>query len=332
MTPVLSVIICTLNNAGYLRKALASLIAQTLPNVAYEVLVVDNGSMDSTRETVQTCRDMENLRYIYDPFQGLSHARNVGWQNARGKYIVYLDDDAVASPNWLERISHRYETLLPQPASVGGKVVPIWEAERPPWLTPELERHLSVVDWMGSPRFIDEDRYYLAGTNVSYQRTVLEESGGFHTDLGRRGTLLLSNEELSMQYLLRSRGHLIWYDPEIVVHHHIKAERLNRPWFYKRFYWQGVSDAILEAQVARWNGTPKSGLTGMSRDLSQTARDSIRYLKILMSGSEDVVSRCRINQRLGRILSNLQIASGRLKISDGPARQGSPSRSSRQSE
>jgi glycosyltransferase involved in cell wall biosynthesis len=317
VTPVLSVILCTLNQAGYLRKALASLVAQTLPRAAYEVLVVDNGSTDATRETVEAFQHMENLKYLCDPVLGLSHARNTGWQKARGKYAVYLDDDAVASPDWLARILHRFETLVPQPGSVGGKVAPIWEAERPQWLTRELEHHLSLVDWRDSPMFLDEDRFYLAGTNVSYRRGILQESGGFQTNLGRKGPLLLSNEELWMQYFLRSRGYLIWYDPEILVHHHIKAQRLSQSWFYEKFFWQGVSDAILETQIARWDGKQRSCLSRMRQDLSETAQNSIRYLRALLSGSEDVVSRCRIHQRLGRMISNLRIAFGRLKISEG---------------
>jgi glycosyltransferase involved in cell wall biosynthesis len=320
VTPDLSVIVCTLNQASYLGKALGSIIEQTLPRAEYEVLVVDNGSTDSTKQTVESFRDIGNLHYLYDPVLGLSHARNVGWQKARGKYVVYLDDDAVASPGWLERIRHRYETLLPRPVSVGGRVLPIWEARRPPWLTRELERHLSIVDWQDLPMFLDEDSFYLAGTNVSYRRTVLQESGGFPTNLGRKGLLLRSNEELWMQHFLRSRGYAIWYDPDILVHHHIKVQRLTPSWFYERFFWQGVSDAILDTQIAGWRGKQKTWLPRIRQDLSGTAQDYVRHLKALLSGTEDVVSWCRIQQRLGRMISNLRITFHRLKIPAGSAR------------
>jgi glycosyltransferase involved in cell wall biosynthesis len=326
MTPVLSVILCTYNQAGYLWKALQSLFEQTLPKGAYEVLVIDNGSTDATRETVEAFRYMENLKYLFDPVLGLSHARNTGWQKARGKYAVYLDDDAVANPDWLARILHRFETLVPQPGSVGGKVTPIWEVERPQWLTREIEHHLSLVDWKDSPMFLDEDRFYLAGTNVSYRRGILQESGGFPTNLGRRGSLLRSNEELWMQRFLRSRGDAIWYDPEILVQHHIKAQRLTPSWFFERFFWQGVSDAILEAQIARWDGKRSPCLSQIRKDLLQVVRDSIQALRGFLSGSEEVVLRCRFHQNLGRLISNLRITFGRLEISVESAPSGLSSR------
>jgi glycosyltransferase involved in cell wall biosynthesis len=315
--PVLSVVVCTLNQANYLRIALASLNEQTLPREDYEVIVVDNGSTDSTKQTVASFPGFENLRYLYDPVPGLSHARNLGWQQALGKYVAYLDDDAVASPRWLERIRHRFETLMPRPSGVGGRILPIWEAERPPWLGKELEPYLSIVDWRDSPMFLVEDRFYLAGTNVCYERAALRECGGFPMDLGRKGRLLLSNEELWVQRFLLGRGEALWYDPEILVHHHIKAQRLTPAWFLERFFWQGVSDAILEDRLARWGLPQISRSRRLGHGLSGTTRDSIRSLAALLTGNRDVSSRCRIQKRLGRMISSLRLTFPGLEI---PAR------------
>jgi glucosyl-dolichyl phosphate glucuronosyltransferase len=303
VTPAISVVVCTLDQAGYLRKALGSLRGQSLPRPEYEVIVVDNGSTDSTKQTVESSAGMENLRYFYDPVLGLSHARNTGWRAARGEYIAYLDDDALASPDWLERIRDRFETLRPRPASVGGRILPIWEAEKPSWLTRELERHLSIVDWQSPAMFLDDDRFYLAGSNVSYRRSVLQESGGFPESLGRKGRRLRSNEELWMQSFLRSRGQAVWYDPAIVVHHHIKARRLTPAWFYERFFWQGVSDALLENHVHGRRGKQRPRLSHLWEESSGTAGDLVGYIKSLLSGNTGVVSWCRIQQRLGKMVS-----------------------------
>ena len=169
--------------------------------------MVDNGSTDSTKPTVESFRDTGNLLYIYDLVLGLSHARNTGWRKARGEIVAYLDDDALAEPDWLERIRDRYETLSPSPACVGGRTLPVWEAEKPGWVTRELEHHLGIVDWQRPPMFLAEDRLYLAGANVSYRTAMLRESGGFPLGLGRKGPCLLSNEELWMQSFLRSKGY-----------------------------------------------------------------------------------------------------------------------------
>jgi len=317
MTPVLSVVVCTLDQADYLRKALGSLFEQTLSRADYEVLVVDNGSTDSTKHVVASFPGFVNLRYLYDPVPGLSHARNLGWQQARGRYVAYLDDDAVASPRWLERIRDRFETLVPRPAGVGGRILGIWEAEKPAWLGDDLQPYLSIVDWPASPMFLDESRFYLAGTNVCYARTALAECGGFPTDLGRKGLLLLSNEELWMQRILLSRGKPLWYDPEILVHHHIKAHRLTPDWFLERFFWQGVSDALLEDRLARSGVPPRFRPRRFWHDLSGTAGDSIKLLAALLAGNADIVARCRIQERLGRSLSRLCLTYPGLEV---PAR------------
>ena len=313
MNPELSAIVCTLNQAGYLRKVLGSLRAQTLPREAYEVIVVDNGSTDATRPTVESFADMGNLLYVFDPVPGLSHARNTGWRRARGEIVAYLDDDAVAGPDWLARLRHAYRTLQPTPACVGGRVLPIWEAEKPSWVDRELEHHLSAVDWLRPAMFLDEDGLYLHGSNVSYLRSVLEESGGFPPGLGRKGDCLLSNEEIWMQAFLRSRGRPIRYDPEIVVQHHVKARRLTRSWFYKRFFWQGVSDVLLEIEVSAWRGGHGPRRRDLWKELMRTGRDFVGGVNLIVTGKGAVAGRCRIHRGLGRIAST---------ILPGPAREG----------
>ena len=100
----ISAVVCTLNRATYLARAVESLVNQTYPKEYYEIIVVDNGSTDNTREVVEQFSQCAIIRYIYEPVKGLSQARNTGWQAAAGKYVAYLDDDAIARPRWLEKM------------------------------------------------------------------------------------------------------------------------------------------------------------------------------------------------------------------------------------
>lgn len=246
MSTRISAVICTHNRAAYLKKAIQSLVNQTLPKEQYEVIVVDNCSTDDTKAIVEGFEPFGNLRYIYEPTLGLSQARNTGWQNARGEHIAFLDDDAIACPGWLERIVAAFETVHPRPGSVGGKVIPIWEIERPAWLPKGLEIALAIIDWADKPLYLTEKHQFLVGANVAYPREILEACGGFRTSLGRRGRNLLSNEEYFLERHLRKQNLGIYYDPQIYVYHHILAERLDKRWFYRRFFWQGVSNEILQ--------------------------------------------------------------------------------------
>lgn len=240
----ISAIICTHNRAGYLRKAIRSLVFQSLDEELYEILVVDNASTDDTRHIVHNeFSGVSNLRYLYEPVLGLSQARNTGWRGAEGEYVAYLDDDAVASPVWLERILEVFDTVSPKPGCVGGKIEPIWEAPRPIWLSDSMLPVLTVLDLSDKPTFLSDQ--IPSGANISFAKVVLMELGGFSVALGRKGNQLLSNEEVLLMRKMKDKGFLCFYHPEIKVRHHIPASRLTERWFLDRYYWQGISDAAV---------------------------------------------------------------------------------------
>src|SRR6266545_4700766 len=130
---MISAIICTYKRADYLRMALRSLCDQTLPRAEYEIIVIDNVGEAETERVVNEFRS-ENveLRYIIESRVGLSHARNKALEEARGKYIAYLDDDARADAHWLEALVHTFEKT--KAAAIGGRVWLDWDGEKPVWV------------------------------------------------------------------------------------------------------------------------------------------------------------------------------------------------------
>lgn len=245
MKKKISVAICTLNRADYLRKALKSLTEQTLETDAFEILVIDNNSTDQTKEVAtEEFAHIPNLKYIFEPILGLSQARNTGLKHAESQYIAYLDDDAIASPSWLEKILHAFNTVEPQPGCIGGEVAPIWEAPRPDWLSDGLLPFLTIVNWSKEPCVLDANKY-IAGANMSFPTALLKKIGGFSSELGRKGKQLLSNEEILIRDQLKNKGYTLFYQPDISVKHHVPTRRLAQEWFLSRMYWQGLSDASL---------------------------------------------------------------------------------------
>jgi glycosyltransferase involved in cell wall biosynthesis len=239
----ISAIVCTYNGQKVLKTAIQSLVDQTLAKKDYEILVVDNASTDNTRMVVRQFETEENLRYIFEPNLGLSNARNTGWQKAHGKFIAYLDDDAIACPEWLERIIDAFRTV-PEAGAIGGRVDPIWEEPRPDWLSERMMVALSVINWSDVPIFLGQGQC-LVGANIAFPRKLLEQVGGFSSELGRKGNNLLSNEENLLVSKIKEQGVKVFYHPQIIVDHLIPASRLRKNWFKKRYFWQGVSDAIL---------------------------------------------------------------------------------------
>jgi glycosyltransferase involved in cell wall biosynthesis len=239
----ISAIICTHNGQKVLGQAIQSLVDQTFDKSDCEILIIDNASTDGTREIIRQFENVSNLKYIFEPMLGLSHARNTGWQEAQGEIVAYLDDDAIVCPEWLERILEAFGRE-PKAGAVGGRVSPIWEAARPVWLSDKMMGALSVIDWSETPIFIGEDQW-LVGANISFPRKLLSEVGGFSSALGRKGKCLLSNEENLLVVKIKEKGYTVFYHPEIMVDHLIPANRLRKSWFKRRYYWQGISDAVL---------------------------------------------------------------------------------------
>jgi len=115
----ISVVIVTLNRAHLLRDALASLMRQTRP--PDEVVVVDNGSTDTTGEVIAEFASSLNLISVEEPRRGIPYARNTGVRHASKDIVAFIDDDCVASPDWLHFVEMPF-VQDPDVGVVGGEV------------------------------------------------------------------------------------------------------------------------------------------------------------------------------------------------------------------
>jgi len=98
----ISVVIVTLDRAESVRDVLDCLVRQT--RQPDEVIVVDNGSKDNTKEVVSSFDGRLNIKYVYEEARGIPFARNAGVRNATGDIIAFIDDDCIADENWLKYI------------------------------------------------------------------------------------------------------------------------------------------------------------------------------------------------------------------------------------
>ena len=159
--------------------------------------------------------------------RGLSGARNTGVGLADTEVVAFLDDDAEAAPDWLERLIALYDD--PEVLAVGGRVEPLWEAGRPGYFAEEL-------DWIvgcshrGLPRVASEVRNVI-GANMSFRLDVIRNVGGFNISLGRRGSNPLGCEEteICIRSKMGAPGCRIVYEPAALVRHHVPAQQGNNP-------------------------------------------------------------------------------------------------------
>jgi glucosyl-dolichyl phosphate glucuronosyltransferase len=270
---VISVAICTYNNAAKLAMALESLKGMVYPQgLEYEILVIDNNSKDETKQVVESYAHVwgPRLRYIFEPTQGLSHARNRAMKEAAGDVISYVDDDIKADPQWLSAIGAAFQKYAAA-AVVGGKSYLVFPSSPPAWLSARCELILSRLDY-GDQAIVGTDQD-LFGVNFSIRKEWLQRVGGFDTSLGRCGRSLVSGEESDLLKRIRARGGIAVYEPAAVVGHIVPAERLKMRWFLRRFFVAG-RDSIA---IALKDGDSLPSV-------SQTAIHAVRCLGSIFKG------------------------------------------------
>jgi len=243
----ISVVICTYSSARWpeLTAAIDSLRAQLLQPLE-TIVVVDHNS--ELFERARSLQDVDVVVVENDGVRGLSAARNTGVSWSLGTYVAFLDDDAVAKPDWLQRIARAY--CLPDVAAVGGPVEPAWADGRPAWFPPEFDWVVGC-SYPGLPEAPGATRN-LIGANMSFRRSVLDSIGGFRPDIGRLGTQPLGGEETELCIRAGSvNGSVVLYDPSVRVRHVVDPSRASWGYFLRRCWAEGLS----KEHVSRVVGT-----------------------------------------------------------------------------
>ncbi len=235
----LSIIIPTRNRSSYLRELIDSLLVGcSKVTVPLEIIVVDNGSDDETKQVTDyfATRSPFPINYYYMPCPGLHVGRNLGARVATGEILSYLDDDVVVEKEWAQAILNRFASDN-KIGLVGGPCLPLWnDAKIPQWL--ESFRYkvdwgwvlyvLSLVDLGPIPREIPGG--FVFGCNFSVRRDIVLSQGGFHPDGMPRELLHYRGDgETAMAVAAGSMaGMKVFYEPKAAVYHRVPPERLTR--------------------------------------------------------------------------------------------------------
>ncbi|HTK11594.1 MAG TPA: glycosyltransferase family 2 protein [Ktedonobacteraceae bacterium] len=241
----ISVIICAYTEDRWteLLKAVESIRQQNI--VAREIiLVIDHNTslLERSRMQIADAIVIENNRP-----KGLSGARNSGIARAKGLFIAFLDDDAIAEPDWLERLNAGCQN--PHVLGTGGVVEPLWVEKRPDWFPHEFYWVVGC-SYQEKLRTVTEVRNPYGGCTC-IRREVFEVIGGFHEKIGRVGNHPLGGEETELS--IRATQHwpdkVFLCDPQARIHHHIQPARATWSYFFRRCYAEGISKAAITTLV-----------------------------------------------------------------------------------
>ena len=241
MSTSLTVALCTHNHEPRLERTLQALAHLRPPESPWEFLVVDNASTDATAALLCDPRWRPphlELRVVRDSKLGLSHARNRAIAEARGEYIVFMDDDETPDPDWLRAFERAI--LAERPDALGGRIEVMFEdGERPVWLQDELLAFLGKLDHGGERRQLLDRQTPIFGGNFAFRRSLFAHIGNFDANLGRRGTANVGGEDTEMYRRMIDAGCSVWWVPDAVIHHRIQVHKLRRRYFLDLHFRQG---------------------------------------------------------------------------------------------
>ncbi len=206
----LSISVCTYNRSKNYERVVASLKSQLRNNV--ELVSVEGVA-------------------------GLAKARNIGWRKARGEYVAYIDDDAVATSDWVKNILN-FIKLHPDVVAFGGPYSSSNQSELPTWIPKELTTMEVAAK---KPRPIHLPHEWLTGTNMIFRRDTLKSIGGFDESLGVTPTRRAYGEETDLLIRLHNAGHEIWYDPKIKVLHEFSKQKQSFSFLLKDQFTHGLN-------------------------------------------------------------------------------------------
>jgi glucosyl-dolichyl phosphate glucuronosyltransferase len=243
--PLLSVVVATHDRPDRLVACLEGLAALEDP---VEVIVVDSASTHSCGHIAgRFAVRFSRLHYCREDEPGLSRARNRGVREASCELVAFVDDDAVAAPDWARRLSAPFaDTRI---GCAGGTCRPRFDAARPRWLSERLLQFAGITRIGSTPREARSSAEYPFGANICFRRAALAQIGGFSEGLGRSARSLLSGEESAAIDRLRERGWTVWLQPDAIVDHAVAAERCSSAYYWRRLWWQGIGRARSERSL-----------------------------------------------------------------------------------
>ncbi|WP_214365535.1 glycosyltransferase family 2 protein [Pseudonocardia sp. H11422] len=264
--PAVSVVICAYTEERWddVVAAVESVTAQRLE--PHEIILVIDHNPALYSRLKRTLPDVLVVQNRSE--RGLSGGKNTAIQMAKGDVLAFLDDDAVAEPDWLTYLVAGYGQ--PEVIGVGGLTLPLWETARPAWFPEEFDWTVGCTFTGREPGRVRN----LLGGNASFRREAFHIAGGFPTGIGRsaanRRPLGCEETEFCIRLARRRPDSIFLFDARAVIHHRVPRTRSRFRYFRSRCYAEGLS----KAQVTRSVGVA-DGLATERRYATTTLRRGV---------------------------------------------------------
>jgi glucosyl-dolichyl phosphate glucuronosyltransferase len=281
-----TVAICTYNRCESLAETLATLVDQSRVEAAdWQVLIVDNNSSDATLRVISGFAGRIGVRVVRETRQGPSHARNRALREARGEWVLFIDDDVKLDPGWLASWIAALRGA-PGAAYGGGRILPDWGAAPPRWFHGEklalIDGALVWFDLGEVVRPLSDDDPQPFGGNMAIRRNTALGLGGFRPDLGMNGQELGRGEETDLFLRARRKGDAGLYVGTALCQHRYEPARFTP----RALFRYGVASGLAHRAVVDSQASGSWAASG-----AYLARGAVQLLK----GRGDRFRQCIVN-------------------------------------
>ena len=273
----IAIVVPTYNRAASLEATLASVTSGC--SRKHDIIVVDNNSTDDTPAVV--ARFGPEVRYLQEPKQGLSYARNTGIEAARAldaELVAFIDDDVQAAPDWTEALLQAFDAH-PEADCIGGRVLPANDVDLPEWLTPDHWGPLALQDHGPAPLTFDAfTPRGLIGANFAFRLKTFDRVGPFSPAVQRVRDGIGSTEDHEMLRRLYAAGGRAVYVPDIVVTTEVPPERMT--YEYHRRWHAGHGRFTARMRIPELEHSATGQLLGVPAHLYRgAAADAGRWMR-----------------------------------------------------
>ncbi len=229
-----SVILATRDRGELLAQTLAHLARQTVGDLSWEVIVVDNGSTDSTPAVLASAAGRLPLQSLREPLPGKNRALNRALAAARGELLIFTDDDIIADPAWIANLIGAARRW-PEATIFGGRIMLAFPPGTPEWLQQPIHGAMNFARY--SPVEPEGPTAHLPnGPNFAVRACALQGLR-YREDIGpQAGTAYVMGSETELILRLRDRGAGMVYVPSAVVQHVVQKGQLTDRYLLGRSY------------------------------------------------------------------------------------------------
>lgn len=298
---MLTVLMATYNGARTLPEVLRAYAQLSAPARGWNLIVVDNGSTDQTREVIAAHTQHLPLTYVFEPRVGKTVALNTGIERVAGDLVVFTDDDVLPRSNWLEQIRSTVDSQ-PEFSIFGGPVLPKWELHPDKWLlewvplSPTFAILYPTTEGPITPRLI-------FGPNMAIRADIFQKGFRFDESLGPKGSKYDMGDETEFNLRLTKAGYKAWHCSEAIVHHIIRSNQMTEAWVLNRAIPFGRAQFRRESREsptsrASWLGIPwllllqisaqniRLGRARLSGDAKRTFQERWRFKYLMGRASQ----------------------------------------------